>query len=188
MAPATSAQLDTGQSPHGNNRTSGLLGNSLRQLRASAWPTLKYLTQTEVHTYAFSVAACAILSFVPFFMLVASITRNVFHSRQMTNVVFQVLETYLPVWNYTDKTFILRNLRALLESQHSNGIRIVSLIMLFVSSTGIFEPLEVALNKTWGFKTNRSYLKNQLKRKIGRNYSMFRLIENEICRDCFCFF
>ena len=134
----------------------------MRQLRAGAWPTLKYLTQTEVHTYAFSVAANAILSFVPFFVLVATITRNVFHSRQMTNVVFQVLESYLPVWNYSDKTFILRNMRALLEARLTHGIQIVSLIMLVVSSTGIFEPLEVALNKTWGFKTNRSYLKNQL--------------------------
>jgi uncharacterized BrkB/YihY/UPF0761 family membrane protein len=34
--------------------------------------------------------------------------------------------------------------------------------MLLVSSTGIFMPLEVALNRVWGFRNNRSYLGNQL--------------------------
>jgi len=34
--------------------------------------------------------------------------------------------------------------------------------MLAISSTGIFLPLEVALNKVWGIEKNRSYLMNQL--------------------------
>jgi YihY family inner membrane protein len=33
--------------------------------------------------------------------------------------------------------------------------------MLLIGSTGVFEPLEVALNRVWGFKANRPYLKNQ---------------------------
>ena len=33
--------------------------------------------------------------------------------------------------------------------------------MLLVSSTGVFLPLEVALNQVWGVKKNRSYLLNQ---------------------------
>ena len=39
------------------------------RLRRHGWSTLRYLTQTEVHTYAFSVAANAILSFFPFIVL-----------------------------------------------------------------------------------------------------------------------
>jgi uncharacterized BrkB/YihY/UPF0761 family membrane protein len=34
--------------------------------------------------------------------------------------------------------------------------------MLLITSTGIFLPLEVALNRVWGFRNNRSYLRNQL--------------------------
>lgn len=34
--------------------------------------------------------------------------------------------------------------------------------MLLVTSTGIFLPLEVALNRIWGFEKNRSYLMNLL--------------------------
>jgi len=33
---------------------------------------------------------------------------------------------------------------------------------LLISSTGIFMPLEVALNRVWGFPNNRSYIGNQL--------------------------
>jgi YihY family inner membrane protein len=34
--------------------------------------------------------------------------------------------------------------------------------MLLFTSSGVFLPLEIALNKVWGFRTNRSFLKNQL--------------------------
>src|SRR5258708_13571816 len=34
--------------------------------------------------------------------------------------------------------------------------------MLLITSTGIFLPLEVALNRVWRFRNNRSYLANQL--------------------------
>jgi len=130
-----------------------------KHLRARAVPTLKYLAQTEVHTYAFSVAANAILSFIPAIVLMATIIRLVFRSRPMLNVIFFVVEHYLPTWNYADKMFVMRNLRAMVFERHS--IQILSLVMLLISSTGVFEPLEVALNKVWGFKANRSYIKNQ---------------------------
>jgi YihY family inner membrane protein len=34
--------------------------------------------------------------------------------------------------------------------------------MLLISSTGVFLPLEVALNQVWGVERNRSYVMNQL--------------------------
>ena len=36
----------------------------------------------------------------------------------------------------------------------------LSFVMLLITSTGIFLPLEVALNRIWGFRENRSYLMN----------------------------
>jgi len=38
----------------------------------------KYMTRTEVHTYAFSVAAQVILSLFPFIVLLLTITKRVF--------------------------------------------------------------------------------------------------------------
>ncbi len=125
-------------------------------LRARAIPTLKYLAETEVHTYAFSVAANAILSFIPFLVLMLTVIRTIFHSRPMENVVYQILNSYLP----SNQAFIVGSLQKIVRAHH--GFEIMSLVMLFISSTGVFEPLEVALNKVWGFTANRSYLKNQL--------------------------
>jgi len=121
-----------------------------------AWATLKYLTRTEVHTYAFSVAANAILSFFPFIVLIMTVVRRVFHSRAMYDVIEQMLRSYLPV----SQDFIVRNLKALVADRH--GVQIASLGILLFTSTGIFLPLEVALNEVWGVKKNRNYLMNQL--------------------------
>lgn len=117
--------------------------------------TLRYLTRTEVHTYAFSVAANAILSFFPMMVLLMTVVRK-FHSAAMNEVVLDLLRDYLP----TGQDFIVRNLNALVNAR--KGVQIASLIILLITSTGIFLPLEVALNQIWGIQENRSYLKNQL--------------------------
>ena len=36
------------------------------------------------------------------------------------------------------------------------------MFLLLFTANGVFEPLEVALNKVWGVTKNRSYIKNQL--------------------------
>jgi membrane protein len=130
----------------------GILG----RLRRYGWQTLRYLTQTEVHTYAFSVAANSLLSLCPMIVLLLTLTRRVFHSERMYTVVLQLLHDFLP----SNQDFVIRNLQ-FLAGVRSRG-QILSLVMLFVTSTGIFLPLEVALNSIWGFAKNRSYLMNAL--------------------------
>jgi membrane protein len=121
-----------------------------------ALSTVRYLMRTEVHTFAFSVAANAILSFFPFMLLLMTLIRRVFRSHAMSDVVAQLLRDYLPA----GQEFVIRNLNALVQARHE--AQIVSLVILLVTSTGIFLPLEVALNRIWGFADNRSYLGNQL--------------------------
>jgi len=58
--------------------------------------TVKYLLRTEVHTFAFSVAANAILSSFPFVLLLMTIIRRVFHSTVMYETVLQLLRDFLP--------------------------------------------------------------------------------------------
>ncbi len=118
--------------------------------------TVKYLLRTEVHTFAFSVAANALLSFFPFVLLLMTLIRRVFHSPVMYDVVLQLLRDFLPA----GQDFVIRNLNALVETRHR--AQVVSLVILLVTSTGIFLPLEVALNRIWRFPNNRSYLGNQL--------------------------
>jgi YihY family inner membrane protein len=118
--------------------------------------TVKYLMRTEVHTFAFSVAANAILSFFPFVVLMMTLIRHVFHSTVMADVVINLLRDYLPA----GRDFVIRNLNAMVNSRHR--VQFVSLIILLITSSGVFLPLEVALNRIWRFEKNRSYLGNQV--------------------------
>lgn len=118
--------------------------------------SFKYLMHTEVHTFAFSVAANAILSFFPFVVLLMTLIRRVFHSRTMDAVVIDLLRDYLPA----GQDFVIRNLNALVSARQR--VQLASLLILLVTSTGVFLPLEVALNRIWGFARNRSYIGNQL--------------------------
>lgn len=127
-----------------------------RIMRTRGVPTLRYLLKTEVHTFAFSVAANAILSFFPFVVLMMWLTRNVFHSQSMTNVVGDLLRDHLPV----GQDFVVRNLESLARSRQR--VKLASMVILLITSTGVFLPLEVAFNHIWGFAKNRSYLGNQL--------------------------
>lgn len=117
---------------------------------------VRYMTTTEVHTYAFSVAANVILSLFPFIVLLLTLTRQVFHSRAMETVVPELMKSFLPV----GQDFVMRNMQ-LLAHPHK-GTQAFSLAMLLITSTGVFLPLEVALNSVWGVRRNRSYLRNQL--------------------------
>lgn len=115
-----------------------------------------YMAGTDVHTYAFSVAANVILSLFPFIVLLLTLTRQVFHSRAMEAVVGDMMRSFLPV----GQDFIMRNMQMLAHPK--KGTQVFSLVMLLITSTGIFLPLEVALNSVWGVKKNRSYVQNQL--------------------------
>jgi membrane protein len=118
--------------------------------------TVKYLMRTDVHTFAFSVAANSILSFFPFVVLLMTLIRRVFHSRVMYDVVVELLRDYLPA----GQEFVIRNLTAMVNSRQR--VQVVSLIILLITSSGVFLPLEVALNRVWRFENNRSYLGNQV--------------------------
>ncbi len=109
--------------------------------------------QTEVHVYAFSIAANVVLSFFPFLIVMVSICRNVFHSREAVDAILVGLRDYFP-----DEliSFIQRKL---LQPRRFEWL---SMVLLLFTANGVFEPLEVALNRVWGIHTNRSFLRNQL--------------------------
>jgi membrane protein len=127
-----------------------------RRTPGIAVSTVKYLLRTDVHTFAFSVAANSILSFFPFVVLLMTLIRRVFHSRVMYDVVVELLRDSLPA----GQEFVIRNLNAMVNSRQR--VQVVSLVILLVTSSGIFMPLEVALNRIWRFPNNRSYVGNQL--------------------------
>jgi membrane protein len=115
---------------------------------------IAYLLDSEVHTYAFSVAANAIISFIPFIVLLYTLSGSVFHSNTMLLVVSDMVRYFLP----SNQEFVAASLAA--AAPH-HGVQLLSLVMILISCTGIFLPLEVALNQAWGVARSRNYLFNQ---------------------------
>lgn len=116
---------------------------------------IKYLLDSEVHTFAFSVAANAILSFIPFIVLLYTIALSLFHSQTMSGVVSDMIHYFFP----SNQDWIAKNL--VIEAPR-HGVQVFSVVMILISCTGIFLPLEVALNQAWGVAKSRNYLMNQL--------------------------
>ena len=136
------------------------VGRSAAVESAGTWQQvvalLRYMMKTEVHTYAFSVAAQVILSLFPFILLLLTICQRVFHSQRMAEAVVDMMTNFLPA----DQDFVMRNM-LLLAHAHA-GTKVFSVVVLLVTTTGVFLPLEVALNSVWGVKRNRSYMHNQV--------------------------
>ena len=127
---------------------------SARSVRLSEWrPTLVYLMETEAHVYALAIAASVLLSFYPFMTVMLSLCRNVFHWRAAETAIYLAINDFLP-GELGD--FVQRNLRT------QRVVPLASIVLLLFTANGVFEPLEVALNRAWGVAKNRPYWKNQL--------------------------
>jgi len=117
-------------------------------------PSARLITTTESHTYAYSVAANFLLASLPFLFLLLWISQHLLPSlTTQYTVIAELVANYLPAGQQ----------RLLADATHlanRHTVQVFSLVMLAVSSSGVFLPLEVALNSIWGFARNRSYLAN----------------------------
>jgi membrane protein len=120
------------------------------------WPTLKYWMEVEVHVFGFSIAANVLLSFFPFLLVLVWFCRSIGWDSAEQAVYFAMSDLFGKE----------------VEAQIRHGINWIpnrfqhfsytSLLLLLFTANGIFEPMEVALNKCWGVKKHRSFLMNQL--------------------------
>ncbi len=122
---------------------------------------IDYLGASEVHTFAFSVAANAILSFIPFVVLLYTFSFGLFHSRAMAGIVTDMVNFFLPALTQ-QPGWIANTIESVAAASSRQGIQFVSMVMIFISCTGIFLPLEVALNQAWGVAKSRNYVMNQI--------------------------
>ena len=120
------------------------------------WPTLKYWMEVEVHVFGFSIAANVLLSFFPFLLVLVWFCRSIGWDSAEQAVYFAMSDLFGKE----------------VETQIRSGINWIpnrfqhfsytSLFLLLFTANGIFEPMEVALNKCWGVRKHRSFLMNQL--------------------------
>src|SRR5277367_5178343 len=116
-------------------------------------PTLRYWMKTEVHVYAFSIAANVLLSFYPFLIVSVAIASKFFNRATALSAIDLALSDFFP----DALGSFLRN-----NPPPQGKIEVISLFLLLFTANGIFEPLEVGLNHVWGIGKNRSFLRNQV--------------------------
>jgi membrane protein len=132
------------------------LASETTEMDPRGWaPTIRYLSQTEVHVYALSIGASVLLSFFPFLIFILALLRNVLQTPTAEKALVFALGDY---FGNDLGGFIIRNLTKV----NHGRFQITSVILLLFTANGVFEPLEVALNRAWGVTRNRSYLANQL--------------------------
>lgn len=123
---------------------------------ARVLPTLRYLMETEAHVYALAVSASVLLAFYPFLTVMISLCRDVLHWHAAEQAIYLAVSDF-----FAGKAgkFIVYNISIpwMIPKLHATAM-----FLLLFTANGIFEPLEVALNRAWGVTTNRTYLKNQL--------------------------
>lgn len=127
-----------------------------KTLWTTAWPSVRFLFQTEIHVYSFAVAANLLLSFFPFLVVMIVLCKSVFHWQAAVDVIIYSVNDYFP------EGFGVNFKSYLLSAAAQRNFSWLSLALLFFTANGIFEPLEVALNRIWRVKQNRSFLHNQL--------------------------
>ncbi|HXR97842.1 MAG TPA: YihY/virulence factor BrkB family protein [Terriglobales bacterium] len=120
-------------------------------------PSARLLTTTEAHTYAYSVSANFLLASLPFLFLLLWVANQLLPSLGATqqHVIGQLVVSYLPAGQE-------RLVADATRLAHRHTVQVFSFVMLAISSSGVFLPLEVALNSIWGFKRNRGYVRNQV--------------------------
>ncbi|MBI4893315.1 MAG: YihY/virulence factor BrkB family protein [Acidobacteria bacterium] len=97
------------------------------------------------------------LAFWPFLLVMISLFRNVLNWPAAELAIYMGIRDYFPG---RVGSFLSYNLNLLAPT--SSRVEWVSLILLLFTANGVFLPLEVAFNKAWGVKENRSLLKNQV--------------------------
>jgi membrane protein len=151
-----------------------VLVRSWEALWASVWPSLRFIFQTEVHVYSFAVAVNVFLSFFPFLVAMILLCRYVLHWHTAVQVIIQVLNDYFPPGFGVD----FQGYLILAASQHK--LHWLSVFLLLFTANGIFVPLEVAFNRIWRVKKNRSFLRNQVV-SLGLIFGCGGLVLASIC-------
>src|SRR5579863_4658865 len=126
---------------------------NMRRFAAGLGLTFRYWMQTEVHVYAFSVAANVLLSFFPFLIVMLLLLQRVFGDQAAAGAIDLALRDYFPD---ALGQFLQRNL------PQTGSVELISIVLLLFTANGTFEPLEVGLNRIWGIRRNRSFFRNQI--------------------------
>ncbi len=127
-----------------------------QQVRVVLGESLVSFFTEDSLTLAASIAYYSLLSIFPLMLLVLGASGALLRRYEISWRLALVLERYLPV--HAD--FILRNLVAI--STAYGRLSLISFLLLLWSSSGVFLPLEKALNRAWEVERERSWWRRRL--------------------------
>jgi YihY family inner membrane protein len=131
--------------------------SAFAELKADARQIGQYVLSTESHVYAFAIAANVLLSFWPFMLVLIALLRNVLGWPAAVTALYATIQDFFAG---ATGQFLTYNLETITQWRYR--VEWLSMLLLLFTANGIFLPLEVALNRAWGVKENRSLLRNQV--------------------------
>lgn len=129
---------------------------AIAELKADARQIGRYVLSTESHVFAFAIAANVLLSFWPFMLVLIALLRRVLGWPAAVTALYATIQDFFAG---ATGEFLTYNLEVV--TRWRRKVEWLSMLLLLFTANGIFLPLEVALNRAWGVKENRSLLKNQ---------------------------
>lgn len=120
------------------------------------WPAIYDLTTTETYVNASAIAFNVMLSLFSFIVLVGVFLLKVLHWPRAYEALYYLLRSLVPI----ESGLIFNSLDRVTQGPSSKATLLSFGLMIF-SASGIFQPIEAALNRAWGFKERpvvRQYL------------------------------
>lgn len=103
-----------------------------------------------------SIAFYSVLSIFPFLLLLLGLSGFYIQHHQLAGRLAPILSQVLPM----KPDFILHNLVEITKAFGRVGL--VSFLLLFWASSGVFVPIEKALNRAWGIEKGRGWMGRRL--------------------------
>lgn len=110
------------------------------------WPAIWDLTESETYVHASSIAFNVLMSFFSFLVLIGSFLVNVLGWQQGYETCYRLMMALVPA----ESRMLFESLDQVTRGPGGKAT-LVSFGLLMFSSSGIFQPLELALNRLWKF-------------------------------------
>lgn len=135
-----------------------------RSVRYPRWQRAREVLQEAVKNFwnedslavAASIAYYSILSLFPLLLLLLGISGIFIRRFELSGSLAVVLDNYLPM----KPDVIMRNLVGI--SRAYGRVGVISFLLLLWGSSGVFMPLEKALNRAWDVKVGRPWIRRRL--------------------------
>jgi membrane protein len=117
------------------------------------WPAIYDLSTTETYVNASAIAFNVMLSFFSFAVLMGSFLNNVLHWERGYQASFLLMRSLAP-----KQSGELFDSLDMVTRGPGGKATLFSFALMIYSASGVFQPLEAALNRAWGFK-ERNFIK-----------------------------